>query len=65
MNTPEVKPRLHNVPTSRRLLGNIGHTKFYELLSSGQLKAVKIGNRTFITDDEIDRYVEALKAAAA
>ena len=65
MDTPEVTPRLHDVPTSRKILGGIGHTKFYDLVGSGQIKLVKIGKRSFCTDDELARYVEALEAAAA
>ena len=65
MDTPEVTPRLHNVPTSRKILGGIGHTKFYDEVRSGKIKLVKIGDRSFVTDDELARYVETLKAAAA
>ena len=65
MDGPEVKPRLHNIPTSRKILGDIGHTKFYDEVRSGKIKLVKIGKRSFCTDDELSRYVEALKAAAA
>ena len=65
MDTPEVKPLIHDVPTSRKILGDIGHTKFYEEVRDGKLKLVKIGKRSFCTDDELARYVEALKAAAA
>ena len=65
METSEVKPLIHDVPTSRKILGDIGHTKFYEEVRSGKIKIVKIGKRSFCTDDELARYVEALKAAAA
>ena len=65
MDTPEVTPRIHDVPTSRKILGGIGHTKFYDLVGSGQIKLVKIGKRSFCTDDELARYVETLEAAAA
>lgn len=65
MDIPEVKPLIHDVPTSREILGGIGHTKFYEEVRSGKIKLVKIGKRSFCADDELARYVEALKAAAA
>ena len=65
MDTPEVRPLIHDVPTSREILGGIGHTKFYEEVRAGKITLVKIGKRSFVTDDELGRYVEALKATAA
>ena len=64
MDIPEVRPLIHDIPTSREILGGIGHTKFYEEVRSGKIKLVKIGKRSFCTDDELARYVEALKSAA-
>ena len=65
MDTPEVRPLIHDVPTSREILGGIGHTKFYEEVRSGKIKLVKIGKRSFCTDAELARYVEVLEGAAA
>ncbi len=65
MDAPEVTPRIHSVPVSRKLLGDIGHTKFYDEVRSGKIKLVKIGKRSFCTDAEIARYIAALEAAAA
>ncbi len=65
MDTPEVKPIIHDVPTSRKILGGLGTSKFYEEVRDGNLKLVKIGRRSFCTDAELSRYVEALEGAAA
>ena len=43
-------------------LGGLGFTKFYELLKTGELTAVKIGNRTFCKSSEIQRYLSELSA---
>ena len=61
MEAPEVKPLIHDVPTSRKILGDIGHTKFYDEVRTGKIKLVKIGKRSFCTDAELARYVEALE----
>ena len=44
------------------LLGGIGVTKFYELVTRGDLELVHIGRRSFLTDTEIRRYVDELVA---
>ena len=59
MNT--INPLLHSIPEARVMLGGIGNSKFYELVGAGQLKLVKIGSRSFVTSDEIRRYVAALQ----
>ena len=53
-------PVLHRVERARELLGGIGNRKFYELLNSGRLKAKKIDGGTFVADDEIQRFKDAL-----
>jgi len=42
----------------------IGRTKFYELLSDGQLKAVALGGRTLVLREELDRFVASLPPIA-
>lgn len=44
------------VAGAREALG-IGNTKLYELIGSGQLKAVKVGRRTLIRTDSIRALV--------
>ena len=65
MDTPKVAPILHDIPTSREILGGLGTSKFYEEVRDGKLKLVKIGKRSFCTGAELARYVEALEGAAA
>lgn len=45
---------------ARKVLGNIGNTKFYQLLSSGQLSGCKIGRRTFIRRSDLNKYISGL-----
>jgi len=41
----------------------IGPTTFHKLINTGKLKAVKIGSKTFVTDDEARRFLASLPAA--
>ena len=43
----------------------IGRSKFYELVSNGKLKTVKIGSKTLVTADEAQRFIASLDQAAA
>lgn len=47
-------------PSARRLLGNIGHSKLYDLVNRGELVKVNVGRRGFITRASIDAYVARL-----
>lgn len=38
----------------------IGRTFVYELIRSGQLRAVKIGRRTIVLSDDLNRYIAGL-----
>jgi len=51
---------LFPVGETRAKLGDISHTTFYELKKSGRIRTVKIGRRTFVTAEEIDRFVASL-----
>lgn len=48
-----------------RLLGDLGRTKFYELIEDRELDRVKIGRRGFITAKSIAAYVDRLSQAAS
>ncbi len=50
---------LHSIPDAAEQLG-IGRSTTYELIVAGQLKTVKIGRRTLISHDELQRYVRDL-----
>lgn len=39
---------------------NIGRTYFYQLLSERRIIAVKIGKRTFVSNDEINKFISNL-----
>jgi excisionase family DNA binding protein len=39
---------------------NLGRTRVYELLQSGELKAVKIGRRTFIRREDMQAWLAGL-----
>ncbi|WP_391527496.1 helix-turn-helix transcriptional regulator [Phreatobacter aquaticus] len=41
---------------------HVSRGKFYDLLNSGQLKAVKMGGRAFVRVSEIHRFCENLPA---
>ncbi len=62
MNTSPPDRLLHPIPEARKMLGDIGHTKFYQIVGAGKLKLVKIGRRSFLTDEEIRRYAASLQA---
>lgn len=55
-----VNDMLNDEENSRRKLGGIGHTKFYELLRDGELRSVRIGRRRFVPQSEIDRFIAGL-----
>jgi excisionase family DNA binding protein len=55
---------LHTIPDAQEQLG-IGRSTVYELIASDVIQTVKIGRRTLIAHDELQRYVRSLKAGAA
>ena len=57
------KRLLHPIPESREMLGGISHTKFYDMVKCGEIHIVKIGSRSFITDQEIHRVVDNLSGS--
>lgn len=53
---------LHTIPDAQEQLG-IGRSTVYELIASGVIATVKIGRRTLIAHDELQRYVRSLTKA--
>lgn len=53
--------RMYPVEETRERLGGISHTTFYELVKGGRINTVKLGRRTFVMADEIERFLEALE----
>jgi excisionase family DNA binding protein len=61
MNSQSVFPsKLVSVDGARAILGGIGRTKLYELIGTGELRAVKLGRRTLFVEAEILAYADAL-----
>ena len=58
-------PLANTINDSCRRLG-IGRTLLYEIVKSGQIRTIKIGNRTLIPESELHRFVNAqLEKASA
>ena len=57
---PTSRPLCVRVDQAMRLL-DIGKTKLYELLASGDLEAIRIGRRTLVMRDSIDDLVMRLR----
>lgn len=56
---PPLAVRLLSVAEACSLLG-IRRTQFYKLLGRGQLKALKLGRRTLVRTDELQRFIDTL-----
>ena len=61
---PQLRRRIYPIPEAREQLGGIGRTMLYELAKTGRIQFVKIGARTFVTDDSIETYLESIEASA-
>lgn len=55
MRTYQPEPLLTSKANGRRMLGDIGSTKFDELIASGQVESVKIGSRRLVVIASIRR----------
>lgn len=53
-------PILVGVDEARYLLGGIGRTNLYSLISSGKLESVKIGKRRLVRVQSIHALVESV-----
>jgi hypothetical protein len=58
-----LRPALASTPDGCRYLGNLSRSRFYELLPL--LDVVKIGARTFVTVDSLDRLIAANRQSGA
>ena len=52
----------YSLAEAAKTLG-IGRSTLFGILASGEIKALKLGNRTLITGTELARYVESLPQA--
>lgn len=55
---PAARPRLLRERAGRQELGGIGKTLFWSLIKEKKLDVVRIGRRTFVTSESIDRLIE-------
>jgi predicted DNA-binding transcriptional regulator AlpA len=55
-----IRRRLHPIPDAAQVLGGIGRTTVYDLAKRGQLQLVKIGSRSFVTDESLELYLSTL-----
>ena len=53
---------LHPILEAADVLGGMSRSSLYERIADGQIKAVKVGRRTFIAHDELERFVRDLGA---
>ena len=56
--------QLHDEKATRLRLGGLGRSKFWELISSEELRSVKIGKRRFVPEQAICEYIERLERQA-
>ena len=42
-------------------IASIGRTKIYELIKTGELKTIKIGSRTLVTQSALDNWIKRLE----
>lgn len=59
MTVPQDK--LNCIEETQQKLGNLGRTRVFSLLASGELKSVKIGRRRFVPESEINAYIAGLE----
>ncbi len=52
---------LNPVPDACYQLG-VGRSTLYKLIGDGKIKAVKVGDRTLIPQDELNAYVDSVRA---
>lgn len=56
---------LLSVADARTYLGGIGRTYLYQLIASGDLTRVKVGQRAMITRESVDTYLEKIAKQSA
>ena len=52
----ETSVQIMTVKEAREAL-RIGHTKMYQLLSSGEIRSFHIGSRRFVRSSDLDRFI--------
>ncbi len=57
--------RAYGLDEVAEMLGGISIRSVYTRIDSGDLKAVKIGGRRMVLDEDLEAFIEAAKAKAA
>jgi excisionase family DNA binding protein len=52
--------RLLSVNEARERLGSVGRDAFYALVNEGRLEARKIGRRTFVSEESLEKCIRHL-----
>jgi hypothetical protein len=55
-----IEPRVVSVREARRLLGDIGKTKVFQLLALGKLRGGLLGRHRVITTESINQVIDEL-----
>jgi hypothetical protein len=53
-----LRPRLLGEGAARHELGGIGRTFFWKLVADGKLEIVRVGRRSLVVSESIDRLIE-------
>ena len=57
-NDNQLEARAVSVKEARSRLGNMSHSRIYELINDGSLKTCKIGKRRLVPVDSIRELIE-------
>jgi excisionase family DNA binding protein len=55
----EIQRFLYSLDQASEALGGLGKTTIFELIKTGALKVVRIGRRTFISQNALTEFVSA------
>lgn len=58
-----MQQHLHSIEDAKKAIGVGSRSKMYDLAHKGEIALVKIGRRTFVTDESLVAFVERLKAS--
>jgi excisionase family DNA binding protein len=53
----EIPRLLLSLEQVSEVLGGLGRTSIYELIKTGELKVVRIGRRTFVSQNQLTEFV--------
>jgi excisionase family DNA binding protein len=62
-NEAQVQRRLIPITEVRTVLGGQSRQTIYNLARRGEIKFTHVGRRVFVTQQELDRFIDALESA--